>query len=200
MQGSYCNCHYCKCEKGHISCGGYGHGGGYGENEHFLGKNYSNPFNWLIFKYYSEFETCSPKNTVTLFQGKKYCYGGMEGEYCHCDYCKVFLIFDDANNHSLLSSFIGSANRTKFKISLIIHFLSARTGLGSPPRGMDTRATAAVEIVDQSKLFRGDPDTNILHFVFSVQFCCWYYPLEPDTAGLENFTKACHNLADQIHF
>ena len=22
--------------------------------------------------------------------GKKYCYGSMEGEYCHCDYCKVF--------------------------------------------------------------------------------------------------------------
>ena len=20
--------------------------------------------------------------------GKKYCYGSMEGEYCHCDYCK----------------------------------------------------------------------------------------------------------------
>ena len=20
--------------------------------------------------------------------GKKYCYGGVEGEYCHCDYCK----------------------------------------------------------------------------------------------------------------
>jgi len=31
VKGSYCNCHYCKCEKGHISCGGYGHGGGYGK-------------------------------------------------------------------------------------------------------------------------------------------------------------------------
>ena len=31
VKGSYCNCHYCKCEKGHISCSGYGHGGGYGE-------------------------------------------------------------------------------------------------------------------------------------------------------------------------
>ena len=20
--------------------------------------------------------------------GKKYCYGSMEGEYCHCDYCR----------------------------------------------------------------------------------------------------------------
>ena len=20
--------------------------------------------------------------------GKSYCYGGTEGEYCHCDYCK----------------------------------------------------------------------------------------------------------------
>ena len=31
--------------------------------------------------------------TLKLFSGKKYCYGGMEGEYCHCDYCKVFLLF-----------------------------------------------------------------------------------------------------------
>ena len=29
VKGSYCNCHYCKCEKGHVHCGGYG-GGGYG--------------------------------------------------------------------------------------------------------------------------------------------------------------------------
>merc|ERR1712223_1516968 len=28
VKGSYCNCHYCKCEKGHISCG---HGHGYGK-------------------------------------------------------------------------------------------------------------------------------------------------------------------------
>ncbi len=29
VKGSYCNCHYCKCEKGHIHCGGYGkHGHG----------------------------------------------------------------------------------------------------------------------------------------------------------------------------
>ena len=28
VKGSYCNCHYCKCEQGHISCGGHG---GYGE-------------------------------------------------------------------------------------------------------------------------------------------------------------------------
>ena len=27
VKGSYCNCHYCKCEKGHVHCGGYGHGG-----------------------------------------------------------------------------------------------------------------------------------------------------------------------------
>ena len=31
---------------------------------------------------------------------------------------------------------------------------------------MDTRATVAVEIVDQSKLSRGNPDTNIF-FLFS---------------------------------
>ena len=30
VKGSYCQCHYCKCEKGHIHCGGYGHKGGYG--------------------------------------------------------------------------------------------------------------------------------------------------------------------------
>ncbi|XP_059083358.1 uncharacterized protein LOC131880692 [Tigriopus californicus] len=24
VKGSYCSCHYCKCEKGHIHCGGYG--------------------------------------------------------------------------------------------------------------------------------------------------------------------------------
>ena len=31
-KGSYCQCHYCKCEKGYVSCKGYGHeGGGYGE-------------------------------------------------------------------------------------------------------------------------------------------------------------------------
>ena len=27
VKGSYCNCHYCKCEKGHVHCGGYGKGG-----------------------------------------------------------------------------------------------------------------------------------------------------------------------------
>ena len=32
VKGSYCQCHYCKCEKGHVSCKGYGHEhGGYGE-------------------------------------------------------------------------------------------------------------------------------------------------------------------------
>ena len=30
VKGSYCQCHYCKCEKGHVSCKGHGHGG-YGE-------------------------------------------------------------------------------------------------------------------------------------------------------------------------
>ena len=28
LQGSYCQCHYCKCEKGHVHCKGHGHGGG----------------------------------------------------------------------------------------------------------------------------------------------------------------------------
>ena len=28
VKGSYCSCHYCKCEKGHIHCGKHG---GYGE-------------------------------------------------------------------------------------------------------------------------------------------------------------------------
>ena len=27
VKGSYCSCHYCKCEKGHIHCKGHGHGG-----------------------------------------------------------------------------------------------------------------------------------------------------------------------------
>ena len=27
VKGSYCNCHYCKCEKGTVHCGGYGKGG-----------------------------------------------------------------------------------------------------------------------------------------------------------------------------
>ena len=32
VKGSYCQCHYCKCEKGHIHCKGHGHGGGYGKD------------------------------------------------------------------------------------------------------------------------------------------------------------------------
>merc|ERR1711953_1569495 len=32
VKGSYCSCHYCKCEKGQISCkGGHHGGGGYGK-------------------------------------------------------------------------------------------------------------------------------------------------------------------------
>ena len=31
VKGSYCQCHYCKCEHGHLHCKGHGHGGGYGE-------------------------------------------------------------------------------------------------------------------------------------------------------------------------
>ena len=34
VKGSYCQCHYCKCEKGHIHCKGHGHGGGYGQLVH----------------------------------------------------------------------------------------------------------------------------------------------------------------------
>jgi len=30
VKGSYCQCHYCKCEHGHVHCSGYGKGGGYG--------------------------------------------------------------------------------------------------------------------------------------------------------------------------
>ena len=66
MKGSYCQCHYCKCEHGHIHCKGHGHGGGYGG--------------------------CGTKKESVVIHddvsGKKYCYGSMEGEYCHCDYCK----------------------------------------------------------------------------------------------------------------
>merc|ERR1712062_403794 len=32
VKGSYCQCHYCKCEKGHVSCKGYGHEKGYGKS------------------------------------------------------------------------------------------------------------------------------------------------------------------------
>ena len=70
VKGSYCQCHYCKCEKGHIHCKGHGHGGGYGESS-FVIKICSN--NVILNK---------------IIVGKKYCYGSMEGEYCHCDYCK----------------------------------------------------------------------------------------------------------------
>ena len=29
VKGSYCNCHYCKCEKGHVHCKEkHGYGGG----------------------------------------------------------------------------------------------------------------------------------------------------------------------------
>ena len=36
VKGSYCNCHYCKCEKGSVSCSGYGHGSGKGYGKFFL--------------------------------------------------------------------------------------------------------------------------------------------------------------------
>lgn len=37
MKGSYCQCHYCKCEKGHVSCKGYGKDhGGYGEKDTYV--------------------------------------------------------------------------------------------------------------------------------------------------------------------
>ena len=36
VKGSYCQCHYCKCEKGHVSCKGYGHDKGYGNNEFYI--------------------------------------------------------------------------------------------------------------------------------------------------------------------
>ena len=64
MKGSYCQCHYCKCEKGHVSCKGYGHEKGYGERRCLVIPSYG------------------------ALLGKSYCYGGTEGEYCHCDYCK----------------------------------------------------------------------------------------------------------------
>ena len=28
------------------------------------------------------------KIVILFSSGKKYCYGSMEGQYCHCDYCK----------------------------------------------------------------------------------------------------------------
>ena len=68
MKGSYCQCHYCKCEHGHLHCKGHGHGGGYGGCD----------------------TECQKRRVIIHddVSGKKYCYGSMEGEYCHCDYCK----------------------------------------------------------------------------------------------------------------
>ena len=31
VKGSYCQCHYCKCEHGNVKCKGHGSGGGYGK-------------------------------------------------------------------------------------------------------------------------------------------------------------------------
>jgi len=36
--------------------------------------------------------------TKMYFSGKKYCYGSSEGEYCHCDYCKVHDILMGLSN------------------------------------------------------------------------------------------------------
>ena len=41
VKGSYCQCHYCKCEKGHVSCKGYGHEKGYGNNNIRINSNFS---------------------------------------------------------------------------------------------------------------------------------------------------------------
>ena len=68
VKGSYCQCHYCKCEKGQLHCRakGLAFHHGFGKFETFL----------EILK------------NLLYFPGKKYCYGSMEGEYCHCDYCR----------------------------------------------------------------------------------------------------------------
>ena len=53
VKGSYCNCHYCKCEKGHVHCGGYGKGG-HGKIQLFFLFSFSRHFNRLkiiSFKY-----------------------------------------------------------------------------------------------------------------------------------------------------
>jgi hypothetical protein len=46
VKGSYCNCHYCKCEKGHVHCGGYGkHGHGKdGVRRKFLAQNFNSGY------------------------------------------------------------------------------------------------------------------------------------------------------------
>ena len=41
VKGSYCQCHYCKCEKGHVSCKGYGHEKGYGNKNIRIHSNFS---------------------------------------------------------------------------------------------------------------------------------------------------------------
>ena len=44
VKGSYCQCHYCKCEKGHIHCKGHGHGGGYGKKSKIIDKDFRKSF------------------------------------------------------------------------------------------------------------------------------------------------------------
>ena len=76
----------------------------------------------------------------------------------------------------LLLSTIFSTNTIKVELRWDDNtFSSARTGLGLPVRDMDTRATVAVEIVDQSKLSRGNPDTNIFLFCFLSGILCYCY-------------------------
>ena len=69
VKGSYCQCHYCKCEKGQLHCSkkGFGH------------HKVSDDIHGILLEL-----------VIILSQGfgKRYCYGSMEGEYCHCDYCR----------------------------------------------------------------------------------------------------------------
>jgi hypothetical protein len=60
----------------------------------FLQLDYPEPMTLLSVHIFSEIlygknETGKIYSHTFFFPGKKYCYGSSEGEYCHCDYCKV---------------------------------------------------------------------------------------------------------------
>ena len=76
VKGSYCSCHYCRCDMGLIHC--VKHGATTFNNVIGIGKRI------IVI-------TVLVRIIIIIFliiEGKNYCYGHMEGEHCHCDYCK----------------------------------------------------------------------------------------------------------------
>ena len=106
VKGSYCQCHYCKCEHGFLHCGkgkdGYGGHKGWvavGRGEERGDSRLLLLILLLICQTQSvrviNLRAGEPGEILWDFfissifsYGKKYCYGSMEGEHCHCDYCK----------------------------------------------------------------------------------------------------------------